>query len=355
MLYISLVVSALLLIAVNCCARGRYPVAGTVGASVVAAVLPMCITLALPAVWLQAALLAVALFVLLVPNRGRRLYLPASVVATLVAYGVIAWSVADRQEQLREKFPIESIADRLPPRSATGKPSPANPDRLEYIENRLEQQDSLSHYRQRALQRLHADRVDHFVNSAGFGIGWMTGLSDYALQRGRREPVPQPGLGQDRSPPDRWEPIAESQFDSLHEMSVIDFINPAGFGLVKDRSHVLGFQKHGFSKVPNPAEQWKVGTIDLVGMLLHPEPVAYVSANLPRMEELRHAPTRPLDPFEVVGLEALRRGKDLFARDTDKQARMLGAIRATRQCLQCHGGDRGDLLGAFSYTLRRGE
>jgi hypothetical protein len=80
--------------------------------------------------------------------------------------------------------------------------------------------------------------------------------------------------------------------------------------------------------------------------------VAYVSANLPRMEELRDAPTRPLDPFEVVGLEALRGGKDLFARGTDKQARMLGAIRATRQCLQCHGGD---LLGAFSYTLRRGE
>jgi hypothetical protein len=73
------------------------------------------------------------------------------------------------------------------------------------------------------------------------------------------------------------------------------------------------------------------------------------------MEELRDAPTRSLDPFEAEGLEALRGGKDLFVRGTDKQARMLGAIRATRQCLQCHGGDRGDLLGAFSYTLRRGE
>ena len=30
---------------------------------------------------------------------------------------------------------------------------------------------------------------------------------------------------------------------------------------------------------------------------------------------------------------------------------MLGAIRSAKQCVQCHGGQRGDLLGAFSYTL----
>jgi hypothetical protein len=170
-----------------------------------------------------------------------------------------------------------------------------------------------------------------------------------------RPPVPQPGIGPDRSPPDQWDPVSGSHFDSLHEASVLDFVNPAGFGLVQDRTRVLGYQKHGFSKVPDPADTWTVGTIDLIGLLLHPEPVAYVSANLPRMDELRDAPTRPLDPFEVEGLERLRGGKDLFVRGSDRQARMLGAVRATKQCLACHGGDRGDLLGAFSYTLRRGE
>lgn len=198
--------------------------------------------------------------------------------------------------------------------------------------------------------------MDQFVNSYGFGVGRMAGMSDYALQSGRRDgpPLPQPGLGPDRSPPDRWEPVAGPRFDSLHEASVLDFVNPAGFGLFQDRTRVLGFQKHGFSKVPDPADTWKVGTIDLIGLLLHPEPVAYVSANLPRMDELRDAPTRPLDPFEAEGLNRLRGGEDLFVRGSDKQARMLGAVRATKQCLGCHGGDRGDLLGAFSYTLRRG-
>ena len=29
-------------------------------------------------------------------------------------------------------------------------------------------------------------------------------------------------------------------------------------------------------------------------------------------------------------------------------------IRSVSQCVKCHGGERGDLLGAFSYSLQRG-
>ena len=31
--------------------------------------------------------------------------------------------------------------------------------------------------------------------------------------------------------------------------------------------------------------------------------------------------------------------------------RMLGSLRAAKQCLDCHTASRGDLLGAFSYAL----
>ena len=85
--------------------------------------------------------------------------------------------------------------------------------------------------------------------------------------------------------------------------------------------------------------------------MLHEKPVAYVSANLPRMDELKKAPTRPLDRFESGGLEKLRGGEDLVTAEAGANLRMLGAIRSARQCVDCHGGRRGDLLGAFSYTL----
>jgi len=47
-------------------------------------------------------------------------------------------------------------------------------------------------------------------------------------------------------------------------------------------------------------------------------------------------------------LATLRKGEDLYVRED----RMLGSIRSTKQCIACHGGERGVLLGAFSYTLR---
>jgi len=82
--------------------------------------------------------------------------------------------------------------------------------------------------------------------------------------------------------------------------------------------------------------------------LLKKEPAVYVSDRLPAMEELKGVPTRPLDAFETEGLAGLRKGGNLYV----KGDRTLGAIRSTKQCLDCHGGNRGDLLGAFSYILR---
>jgi hypothetical protein len=78
-----------------------------------------------------------------------------------------------------------------------------------------------------------------------------------------------------------------------------------------------------------------------------------MTPNLPQMAEAQNAPKRPLDRFELEGLKALQEGEDLYYRGSDEKARMIGSIRAVEQCLKCHGGSRGDLLGAFSYGLRR--
>ena len=76
----------------------------------------------------------------------------------------------------------------------------------------------------------------------------------------------------------------------------------------------------------------------------------YRSDKLPRMDELKDAPTRPPDEFEAAALEKLRAGADLHVGDDG--TRFLGAVRSAKQCVECHGGERGALLGAFSYRLR---
>ena len=47
----------------------------------------------------------------------------------------------------------------------------------------------------------------------------------------------------------------------------------------------------------------------------------------------------------------LRQGEDLFT--SGDGLRMLGAVYSLKQCVACHGGERGDLLGALSYRLER--
>lgn len=70
------------------------------------------------------------------------------------------------------------------------------------------------------------------------------------------------------------------------------------------------------------------------------------------MDDLENTPQRSLDFFESAGLQKLQSGKDLFVRNEKETIRMLGAVRAQKQCLSCHDVAVGRLLGAFSYTLR---
>ncbi|HUR55681.1 MAG TPA: hypothetical protein VMZ71_16205, partial [Gemmataceae bacterium] len=216
--------------------------------------------------------------------------------------------------------------------------------------------------RESTLRTLHERSVSSFVNSPGFGVMRMTpGQVNAKMLEDTGHaavPVQQP----DYAAPFVHPPLEINQelpkadapkLLDLHDVGVLDFVNPKGFGYVKDRGRVAGFQSHGMSKVPESQSAWQVARIELVGVVVHDKPVVYLSQNLPQMDELRAAQTRPLDAFETAALESLRKGEDLYARGTDAKARMLGAIRATKQCTTCHGCDRGELLGAFSYGLRR--
>ena len=44
---------------------------------------------------------------------------------------------------------------------------------------------------------------------------------------------------------------------------------------------------------------------------------------------------------------------DAMGGDHAPRSEVEGSIRAVKQCLSCHSVERGELLGVFSYALRR--
>src|SRR5262249_37360946 len=211
------------------------------------------------------------------------------------------WYNHHEYERLRGLYPYESMEELPPPRgSLVSLPLPGKAAKhLAALEEQIGFRGPdvyFTNRRMRLLYQLHEETVRLFVNQPGFGYSRMPGLSEWTLQAGLRDgpPLPQPGgrstavwstesmVIQPRGPEEEPGHGQRTLFD-LHEDSVVDFVHPVGFGYFKDRRHVAGFQAHQFSKVPEPAERWSLRTLDLVGLVLHDEPVVYISNDLPRM------------------------------------------------------------------------
>jgi hypothetical protein len=369
MFYASLVLSAVLwLIATRAVYRADSPSSIVVPAALAFAGLPVLATCFFPAVALQSILLVVVLVAWTLWRGKPRSFVALSLGATAAAYAVVGWLAFQTSQRLLEEHPYVSMEERLPKAPACAGLLPdATVRHLDELEGMLEHRDAgtkVEDQRVSYLRQLHEKTLQVFLAQPEFGVARMPGVTEWVLRSGLRDgpPLPQPGAARTS----RWsaaaflEPSAAAPAEPgrdllwLHMLSVTDFVNANGFGFFKDRQHVAGFQPHQVSE-PRAAQGWVLQTLDLVGLVRHDEPVAYVSNHLPRMDELRAAPTRPLDAFEAAGLAALRRGDLLFARRAADDLRLLGSIRSTRQCISCHGGQRGELLGAFSYTFTSGK
>ncbi len=277
--------------------------------------------------------------------------------------------------------------------------------RLNALEEVLAQGDWRWRSRSQALQIIHSSYVEQFIDSPGFGLVrgmWLVEPERFAdatepkvfrLPPGEffdPEGSPSDASAIDSVPPSAAPlvvtPLAARQLESLHEVGVFDFINRRGWGYVEDRDHVAGFQPHQFRTPPvvparesvstspedvferrsmletfdretdshNTDQNWQVRKLQLVSLLKYDEPSVYVTNELPRMDRLVDVPVRLLDVFEQSALRSLESGEDVVSDSTDaNRIRMLGAIRAAKQCLKCHSVERGELLGAFSYELQR--
>ncbi len=361
MITISLLLSVTLLVAANVIAyRSKTPTAKVVCLCLGFLLVPQFFNFFSPPVALLAVLLLLAVVIWRELLRGPSSFRGLSLVATMIAFAVpVMYALKDAR--LRARYPYESLEARLPA-SPAARAMPVSSqalDRLDQLEVRM----GRSYIRSHRLMMLHERSVEIFVRHYGFGVTRMVpgpSAQNLALE-GRDGPdilQPGPPAGPPRSPGEwlRLPATDEEPLARLHEFGIYDFAFPESFGYVKDRRHVAGFKPHRLSHVPETSPRgWQVRTLDLVGLLLNDEPRVYVSAHLPRMGALRGVPTRPLDKFEMVGLTAIKNGDDLLSVRDGDAIRMVGAIRSVKSCVTCHGGERGDLLGAFTYVLQLDE
>ncbi|MBM4071199.1 MAG: hypothetical protein FJ271_20025 [Planctomycetes bacterium] len=365
MLQVSIGVSTLLfIIALNNYRLGKGTSPSSILSLAAFSIGPMFLMMFLPIAILQAIILAMLTVVCSMRRSTVKSFATLAIFGSVLPYLVIGWLTYRQMADALERFPYESMVERLPtPRKLPGKESAtAEKSELAALESTLGEN---RHYGSRtwALESLHERTLDMFLMQPGFGVARMSDMSIRALEPAATEPTPaQPG-----TPPSEFLSAADltliptptqgddpvGPLSSMHRDGVIDFVGLPNFGFFKDRQHVSGFLAHRFTRTPSAGKQWKLRTLDLIGLVVHDEPVAYVSENLPRMDELRKAPKRTLDAFELKGLEALRNGQDLFVREAAAGQRVLGAIRCARQCVDCHDAERGRLLGAFSYTFTR--
>jgi hypothetical protein len=373
LLYFLLVTCGFLLVVTNLLAyRLRHPGGWIVGLCLVSIFGQPFLMVIIPLLALQAALLIAALCVWRVSGRGPSTYLALSGGSMLVVLGIgLGIALASERDygRLRVLYAYRSMEGRLPGLAVSGTKPPLAPEAQSRLE-RIEAHHGMDWMRERRLRKLHEEKVQLFIDSFGFGYSRMLpGPSDYNLAWNTGALPPQPGARVVSSEsPNEWLPARagdQAAMGRLLDKGILDFANPGSFGYIKNRQQVAGFSSHRFIHVPRvfdaweqpnpadaePVERWDVRSLDLVGLLLDPSPRVYVSDRLPSMDKVREVPTRPLDQFEAVGLAALRDGDDLWIARIGEGARMVGALRNAQQCLACHEGRRGDLLGAFSYTL----
>ncbi|MEX0716485.1 MAG: hypothetical protein WD066_07860 [Planctomycetaceae bacterium] len=385
----SAIVSTLFLLAVWAVSRGRFGAAGvcglTGGAFFVSLLEPVIMVLSPAFTLYTLGSFVAALIVKFGRFRPRAAFVAACVIvpATLGSLYWMSVREARRIAEFREVYPVVSLDERLAYEpSLDGERSTAieaasHPQITAEVEQRLaelEQRTSWS-YRRFHLEALHDRTYDQFIRASGFGNARMMRFRHEEVERHERwdgDPAPLP-LPPEETPYGPGTPLPEllagaknaapapeaSALLDMHAHGLHDFLDPDRIGWVREARQAAGFLPHAFQRVPSlprreeSGNDWRITRLELVSLLKHDTPVAYVSRDLPRMDELRDAPTRPLDEFESAALPRLRREEDLVVEEGVNRIRMLGSVRAGNDCLQCHSVRRGELLGAFSYDLHR--
>jgi hypothetical protein len=229
-----------------------------------------------------------------------------AIVGVVVAGGVIAFSVVDWGRRLIERTEPGDIREAERSRRAQ---RPADP------------------------KRMHPGRTYDSV---------LEGRNDGKLPRAKpAEPMPPTSCRLVEPAPEHADKFSGPH--RIHHLAVSMFESASGFGFVRMAVSENGRGVRVASRV--------IDRVELVSLLTDYEPSVYVLDEMATPPLARQAQRRPLDEFERLGLDAVRRGENLVW-TREAPTRMFGAIRARAYCLECHANAKeGDLLGAFTYYL----
>ena len=352
-----------LVLVISCVLAYRKSIPVTFAIAIGGACVGFPIALALLVFFFHAVLNAIACIVV-IPFSPRPRTLAIALAGVMVAiYGFLFWEGAAKMQEIRAlqaQYPFASLSKRLAFEREPKSSSPITPTPIQLnaeVSSNLDAQDKLQdergyYARAWSLRALHEDYQQEFIRAAGFGISRMPSLTYRLVNFELPVPLSLPSAVQVSKLP-----RSDKELQEVHRVAANDFVSPEGLGYVRSREEVAGFESHRFTSLNQSwhsesptARYWQVARLELVG-LLRDEPRVYTAKTLPPMDQISQAPHRELNRYEQGALPHLISEQDVVVDTHQERIQMLGALRAGNTCLECHEGQFGKLLGAFSYEL----
>lgn len=347
-----------------CCVRPYYGEfkSGAIGVAVCGALVGFLFLIVSVVFFLHAVVNMIACAMLVGLNVRPKAFAFSLGAVMVVVYGLAIYQGAVELLEVRSvkaTYPFESLEPRLAFEKSTSAAEQAPDNSVLFasaVAGPLNEQDELQrawHRRQWALQQLHEQTYQDFVFTPGFGVSRMPRFRPRMIQLDPLSKFALPiAIGVSSLS------AAPLELSRAHRTAVDDFLTPDRIGYVRSKVEVAGFNSHELtnlgSKWANSSQassKWQVVRLELVSLLRHPEPRVYVAATMPAMDQLATVPHRALNDFESRALPSLVSQQDVVVDRHPNQIQMLGAVRAGKSCLECHEGQRGKLLGAFSYEI----
>jgi len=138
-----------------------------------------------------------------------------------------------------------------------------------------------------------------------------------------------------------------SDYD-LHTYFVDRFLESEGNGISRVYQDPMSLRDSMRLRITS-RDTYKIEGFDLIGVGKHPDPVAFLGRR--HQTVVLNRQTRALTAFEQRAVAELKAGEDVAVETNETGRFVVGALRAQEDCLKCHGGKTGDVLGALSYRL----